>query len=190
MKMNLRILCLYLLILATVQVAVPLQAAAQNNHTMPYAGQHQRAIKALSEQDILELESGGGWGLAKAAELNGMPGPTHLLELKEQIGLSGRQILLIGEMFDQMKKQAIPLGIELVALERQLDEAFASGQVNAEILKQHLKAISNVQSQLRFVHLSAHLQTPKLLTPDQITSYKRLRGYGAVEPGHLHSGHQ
>ena len=48
----------------------------------PYAGQESRRIKSLSEQDIAELRAGRGWGLAKAAELNGMPGPAHLLELR------------------------------------------------------------------------------------------------------------
>jgi hypothetical protein len=46
-----------------------------------------RAIKSLSDNDINELRRGGGWGLALAAELNGMPGPAHLLELKDKIPL-------------------------------------------------------------------------------------------------------
>jgi len=36
----------------------------------PYAGEEHRAIKSLSDEDIAELRRGGGWGLAKAAELN------------------------------------------------------------------------------------------------------------------------
>ncbi len=46
--------------------------AADNdsNHDSKYIGQENRAIKSLSSEDIAELERGGGWGLAKAAELN------------------------------------------------------------------------------------------------------------------------
>ena len=51
-----------------------------------------RAIKSLSESDIQELRRGGGWGLALPAELNGMPGPVHLLELKDQIPLATDQV--------------------------------------------------------------------------------------------------
>jgi hypothetical protein len=57
-------------------------AHAQPGPAMPYAGQDARDIKSLSAEDIAELRRGGGWGFAKSAELNGMPGPAHLLELK------------------------------------------------------------------------------------------------------------
>jgi hypothetical protein len=42
-----------------------------------YAGQQTRAIKALSSQEEQDLRLGRGMGLAKAAELNGYPGPMH-----------------------------------------------------------------------------------------------------------------
>ena len=50
----------------------------------PYAGQEAREIPTLSEEDIRQLQDGEGWGLAKAAELNGVPGPAHLLEIADQ----------------------------------------------------------------------------------------------------------
>ena len=53
-----------------------------------YGGQKGRAIKSLSADDIAELQRGGGWGLAKAAELNGVPGPAHLLEMKNEVPLT------------------------------------------------------------------------------------------------------
>jgi hypothetical protein len=43
----------------------------------PYVGQEYREIKALSTQEISDYISGRGMGLAKAAELNGYPGPAH-----------------------------------------------------------------------------------------------------------------
>ena len=64
-------------------------AAAQGsegNHSRKskYAGEENRSIKSLSPDDIAELRRGGGWGLAKTAELNGVPGPAHLLEMKNE----------------------------------------------------------------------------------------------------------
>ena len=53
---------------------VPLFAAASGQtagiRASPYAGQETRTVKSFSPEDIAELRRGGGWGLAKAAELN------------------------------------------------------------------------------------------------------------------------
>jgi hypothetical protein len=54
----------------------------------PYAGMQMRLIKALSEQQIADLKAGRGMGLALPAELNGYPGPIHVLELSDELGLS------------------------------------------------------------------------------------------------------
>jgi hypothetical protein len=54
----------------------------------PYAGMQTRSIKALSTQQIDDLRTGRGMGLALAAELNGYPGPAHVLELSERLALS------------------------------------------------------------------------------------------------------
>lgn len=67
----------------------------EHKHHTPYMGEERRAIKSLSEEDIAELRRGGGWGLAKAAELNGLPGPLHLLELRDEIALVPEQIAAI-----------------------------------------------------------------------------------------------
>ena len=70
-----RIIFGMLLVLAVCPHAHAQQPAA------PYAGYQQRPIKALSEQQIADLRAGRGMGLALAAELNGYPGPVHVLAL-------------------------------------------------------------------------------------------------------------
>jgi hypothetical protein len=55
---------------------------------MPYAGQQTRAVKALSDDEIAALRKGEGMGMAKAAELNGYPGPAHVLQLAGPLGLT------------------------------------------------------------------------------------------------------
>jgi hypothetical protein len=57
--------------------------------------EEKREIKSLSATDIEELQNGKGWGLAKAAELNGVPGPARLLEMKDETDLSAEQIRVI-----------------------------------------------------------------------------------------------
>ncbi len=144
----------------------------------PYAGQQNRAIKSLSAKDIDDLKNGRGWGLAKAAELNGMPGPTHLLEMQDKIGLSAEQVAAIDKLFAAMKAEAIPLGKQLVVLEGTLNKAFAERDITEKRLKVMTGQIAKVRAQLRYVHLATHLKTPALLTPGQIEDYNRLRGYG------------
>ena len=60
-------------------------------YTSKYVGEEYRKIKSLSPDDVEELTKGGGWGLAKAAELNGIPGPAHILEMEDKINLTDEQ---------------------------------------------------------------------------------------------------
>jgi hypothetical protein len=157
-------------------------ANSQHSHRSQYTGQEKRAIKSLSTADIKDLRNGAGWGLAKAAELNGVPGPVHLLEMKNEISLSADQIKQIEGLYREMKSQAIPLGLELIELENKLNKQFASNTITESSLKTQLEKIAQVRSQLRFVHLSAHLKTPEILSHQQIQLYKKLRGYSSGDP--------
>jgi hypothetical protein len=65
-------------------------ATAMAQH-QPYAGLQARPIKALSEQQVADLRAGRGMGLALAAELNGYPGPLHVLELSKELDLGQSQ---------------------------------------------------------------------------------------------------
>lgn len=156
--------------------------AADHTHKSKYAGEEKRKIKSLSAADIEELQNGSGWGLAKAAELNGMPGPLHLLEMKAEINLNSTQIQAIEQIYSKMKQQAVPLGLELIELEKELNDYFAKQTITDVLLRQILKKISQVHNQLRYVHLSAHLETPTILEPDQIALYNKLRGYLSDDP--------
>jgi hypothetical protein len=72
-------------------LAAGLAVAQPSFAQAPYAGLQARPIKALSDPQIADLKAGRGMGLALPAELNGYPGPSHLLELADQIGLTGAQ---------------------------------------------------------------------------------------------------
>jgi len=155
---------------------------ADHSHKSKYAGEEKREIKSLSATDIEELQNGKGWGLAKAAELNGVPGPVHLLEMKEEIDLNAEQIRAIKNLYRKMKQEAVPLGLELIELERELNNHFANRTITDEILRQILQEIVHVHRQLRYVHLSTHLKTPDILQSEQIILYNKLRGYSSDDP--------
>ena len=91
----------------------------------PYAGMQTRPIKALSEQQIADLGAGRGMGLALAAELNGYPGPSHVLELADKLELSAEQRASMQRLFNSMKAEAMPLGAKLIEQEAELDKQFA-----------------------------------------------------------------
>jgi Spy/CpxP family protein refolding chaperone len=149
-----------------------------HNFTSDYAGEQLREIKSLSAEDIAELKSGGGWGFAKPAELNGVPGPAHLLEMKAEISLSDNQIASIEELHTKMLSEAIPLGEKYVDAEKILNQMFANDTYNDENLLSQIDEIESIRGQLRYVHLSKHLETVKILTDEQISKYNNLRGYG------------
>jgi len=163
-------------------IAVPVHAA-----DMPYAGQQSRPIKALSDDDIAALQNGEGMGMAKAAELNGYPGPKHVLDLARQLQLTDGQWRGVQAIFDRMSAAAKPLGGELIAQEQALDQLFAKGDITPDRLAAATAAIAELQGRLRAVHLSAHLETRALLNPDQVARYQLLRGNGASPaPEHHH----
>jgi Heavy-metal resistance len=157
---------------AALIVAVPVVAAEA-----PYAGQQARAIKALSDADIAALRNGEGMSMAKAAELNGYPGPAHVLQLAPQLGLTETQQREVQAVFDRMSAAAKPLGRELIAQEQALDQLFAKRNITPDQLTATTATIGDLQGRLRSVHLAAHLETRAMLNPDQIARYQQLRGY-------------
>jgi Spy/CpxP family protein refolding chaperone len=188
------LLCGFYALLLTGAAALPLAAETahetHSKHVSPYAGEETRRIKSLSSKDIDELRNGRGWGLAKVAELNGMPGPSHLLDMREEIGLTPQQVADIEALFRRMKASAMALGERLILLETDLNDAFARGDIDRAALEAKLDVIGKVRADLRLVHLETHLATPKILQPEQIAAYNRLRGYGAGDPcASVPSGH-
>lgn len=179
---------------AIILLAAMLAASAMAQHgghgpASPYAGEQTRAIKSLSADDIAELRRGSGWGLAKPAELNGMPGPAHLLELKGQIGLRPGQVAAMQSLFESMRRAAITEGERLIAQEQALDDAFRRRAVTADSLRAMLLSIEASRAALRYIHLAAHLATPALLTEAQITRYNELRGYRPDPCATVPAGH-
>jgi Spy/CpxP family protein refolding chaperone len=152
-------------------------AASLAQTTSPYAGQEQRAIKALSDREISDLTEGRGLGLAKAAELNGYPGPMHVLELADSLDLSGQQRAKMQELFAAMKAEAIPLGERLIAQEADLDKQFVGKTITPASLAASTDAIGTTHAALRRTHLKYHLFTLEVLTPAQVQRYAELRGY-------------
>ena len=170
---------------ATALIFTSIAALAQS----PYAGMQTRPIKALSAQQIDDLKAGRGMGLALAAELNGYPGPAHVLELSEQLALSPVQKERIQKLFESMKAESTPIGIRLIEQEGQLDQQFANRSITSEALKDATAKIGSTQAELRNDHLKYHLETAQVLSPDQMKQYADVRGYKSDVPAGHHRMH-
>lgn len=172
-------------------IIVAMTATGIAQTTSPYTGQEQRAIKALSEEEIRDLLEARGMGLAKAAELNSYPGPLHVLQLAAELGLSDAQRKATDSLYANMRQRALSIGRHIIEAERALDRAFANGGIEPATLRSQVGAIATLQGELRAVHLEAHLAQQALLTPEQVAQYDVLRGYrGSLMPrdSHRHGG--
>lgn len=98
--------------------------------TPQYAGQQNRAVKTLSAEQITGLMTGQGLGYAKSAELNGWPGPLHVLELSQKLELTPWQMNQMHDLRKEMFARAVPLGKELIAAEQELDALFQTKKNN------------------------------------------------------------
>lgn len=183
------------LAVATAIVLAPFLASApaEAQQPSPYVGLESREIKALSPEEIEQYHTGEGMGLALAAELNDYPGPKHVLELAAELELSEEQAGEVRAAFDSMHAEAVRLGETIVDSERRLDGMFARGQAGEQALRQALDELGRLEAELRYVHLAAHLEMRRVLTPTQVERYAAFRGYsggGHPHDHHSHAGHE
>ena len=165
-----------------------LTIASTNQTATPYAGQEQRAIKALSEDEIKGFLSGSGAGHARAAELNNYPGPLHVIELASRLNLSEAQLAAMRTLMDTHKAEARRIGAEVVKLERELDALFATGTATAEAVEAKSRQVGIALARYRASHLTTHIAATRLLEPAQVERYSELRGYRGGT-GHDHNRH-
>lgn len=151
----------------------------------PYIAQLESPVRGLSAAEVDDLLAGRGMGYARSAELNGYPGPRHLLELQQELNLSGEQVNAISTIFAEMQAQAQQLGEEIVRQEGTLSAAFATGEISETEMARQVITLAERYGALRAIHLRAHLLATPLLTEEQISAYNALRGY-SPGVGHTH----
>lgn len=142
-------------------------------------------VKSLSTDELSALLDGRGMGMARPAELNGYPGPAHVLELASQLELDTGQLAGTQEIFARMQRTAKTDGAALIQAERGLDALYAAKTATRGNVQAQLAKIEKIRAHLRGVHLNAHLEESTLLTPHQRMRYAELRGYAV----NAHAGH-
>jgi hypothetical protein len=173
-------------ITAVVAASMAVIAAAQP--PAPYAGQETRDIKALSKQDVESRLNGQGASMAKAAELNGYPGPAHVLELAKELALSADQREATETLMQSHKARASKLGADVVEAERALDRLFAAHRADASSVQGAAARVGELRAALQAEHLTTHIVQTRILSADQVRRYQVLRGYAASPAGAASGG--
>jgi Spy/CpxP family protein refolding chaperone len=145
----------------------------------PYAGQHERELKALSAEEVKQYMAGGGMGYAKAAELNHFPGPMHVLELADKLALTAEQRATTKKLMEAHKAEARGLGSQLIAAERELDQLFSAGNMDQAALNRAVRTAAAIAGEYRLSHLDTHRRMRTLLSDEQVKRYDELRGYAS-----------
>ena len=157
-------------------LAVETHQGPGNAH-QPYAALNDRAVKALSPEETDALLTGKGFSQALAAELNGFPGPRHVLDFGDGLSMTVSQERAVQTLFDEMEREATALGRDIIAAETALDTAFASATIDEAALNDLTASIGRLRGALRATHLKYHLRTKAILSRHQVATYNRLRGY-------------
>jgi hypothetical protein len=154
-------------------------ATAEDRLISPYRQQAQSGLRGLNANKIAELRAGHGMGLARAAELNGYPGPRHVLDAIQAGELQAlpEQVQRVQEIFDGMNRDAQRVGAQILEQEQRLEAAFSSATITDADLRSRVMRITGLRGELRTIHLRAHLATRAALSDAQVTRYNELRGY-------------
>ena len=123
------------------------------------------------------LLKGLGIGLASYAEENGYPGPKHVLELKDELGLTQDQLKKTEALQKMVAISAAAKGQQIVQAEEELNELFEAGTINGKVLRSSSGRSETCVPTSSSSILQAHLRMKQVLTADQIGRYKKLRGH-------------
>ena len=147
----------------------------QHDHGHP--GGHQAAEACAVEFDKVVGE-GRGFGLAFAADQNGYPGPMHVLELTDRLGLTADQEAKAQVLVQAMFAESKPKSARLLEAEAKLRRLFADRAADDAAVRAAVGEVERARSAVRLVHLLTHLKTRELLTEEQRRIYHEARWSG------------
>jgi Spy/CpxP family protein refolding chaperone len=160
---------------------VPAAAAAQHGGHHHGGGApsegHLKAQACVDEFDAV-VRDGRGFGMAFAADQHGYPGPMHVLELKDRLGLSAEQEARVRAVMHAMFAESRPKGERLLEAEARLRALFAAGRADEAAVRGATAEVERARAELRLVHLLAHLKTRDMLTDPQRRAYHEARWPG------------
>jgi len=170
--------CVAALLVATAMPAAAQQGEQAAGPATEHAGHQGRGQGGMRAREFRNLQQGRGMGMGRVADVNGYPGPMHVLEHAEALELTDGQSERTRELMTRVKTRAPELGKQVVDAEKRLEAMFAGGSVNAAKMDSLLMEIAELRAHLRSLHLTAHLDQAAVLTEVQLEKYKELRSTG------------
>ena len=149
-------------------------ASAQHGHGGAGAEGHQMAQACATEFEKV-VGDGRGFGLAFAADQNGYPGPMHVLELRDRLKLTADQEAKARDLMHAMFAESRPKSVRLLEAEAKLRRLFAERAADEATVRAAVAEVERARSEVRLVHLLAHLKTRDLLSEDQRRLYHEAR---------------
>jgi Spy/CpxP family protein refolding chaperone len=165
-------------VLGTMVLATGLPSA-EAQHGMPPAAPGGPSAHIVAEACATAFEkniaSGRGFGMAFVADHNGYPGPLHVLELKDRLKLSAEQEATVRTMMAAMFAESRPKSARLLESESKLRQLFASGQADEAAVRAAVAEVEKQRTEVRLVHVMAHLRMRDVLTDEQRRVYQEAR---------------
>ena len=156
--------------------ALPVHAQHQGHgHTPGTASDGHLKAQACADEFEAVVRDGRGFGLAFAADQHGYPGPMHVLELKDRLGLDLAQETRVRTLMQAMFADSRPKGARLLEAEARLRRLFVAGGADEAAVRAAVVEVEQARAELRLVHLLAHLRTRELLTEAQRRAYHEAR---------------
>ena len=140
--------------------------------TTPGAGHDAEACERDFQQVVAD---GRGFGMAFVADRQGYPGPLHVMELADRLALTEDQKTRVRALLTAMFAESRPKGAALIAAELRLTELFASGRPDGASVRAAVADVERLRAKLRVLHLTTHLETRDVLTPEQRRLYHAAR---------------
>ena len=163
-----------ILLLLTLPLAAQHQPMTKNAATPAQQAESQHHEYLQAEREA--IEKGEGFGMAMPADMNGYPGPKHVLDMKKELKLTATQEAAMQKLMAGMKVKALAKGKDVLLAEQRLGEYFAQGKSEDELREETFR-VASLRAELRWVHLSTHVAAKKILTAQQIAAYEKMR-YG------------
>lgn len=139
------------------------------------SGDHHRAVQACITEFEQVVAGGRGAGMAFAADQNGYPGPMHILELRERLALTADQVSKAEALMRAMFDESRPKSARLLDAEARLRRLFAAGGADESAIRTAVADVERARTDVRLVHLLAHVRARDLLTEQQRRLYHDAR---------------
>jgi Spy/CpxP family protein refolding chaperone len=160
--------------LAALAPAAEGQHGGGPGHSAHGADGHRVAQQCIEEFERV-VADGRGFGLAFGADQHGYPGPLHILELKERLGLTPEQERRARALLDAMFAESRPTSARLLEAERRLADVFRAGTADEAAVRAAVADVERARTEVRLAHLLTHLKGRDLLTEAQRVLYHETR---------------